>query len=43
VPDAEPVPLEPLGDYKLVYSSKNSMMVGEKAVAEVKVFEYKGR
>ncbi|MBM3155442.1 MAG: oligosaccharyl transferase, archaeosortase A system-associated [Chloroflexi bacterium] len=41
-PLVSPVPLEPLKDYRMVYRSKNSMMVGEKAVAEVKVFEYAG-
>jgi len=37
------VPLEPLGDYKLIYSSKSSKTIGEKTVAEVKIFEYKER
>jgi dolichyl-diphosphooligosaccharide--protein glycosyltransferase len=41
-PLVSPVPLEPLRDYRLVYRSKGSRMVGEKAVAELKVFEYAG-
>jgi WD40 repeat protein len=42
-PFISPVPLGPLQNYKLVYSSKDTKTVGEgRKVPEVKVFEYSG-